>query len=867
MLIQGQDEVGLADAPPSAAAAGPTSEPAGGPAANPSLSEWVMDAIVMVGGLLCVGVGLTVIVAWFVRASVILTFGSKTPMSFNTALAFAVTGIALDAVARKRPRAALAAGVFDVALGLTVLAEYALGRSLGIDQLIVKAYIAPPGVVPGRSPADTAVCLVLTGAGLLVWSPWRRRRRPAALAAAGCVIGVLAAIAVFGYATGDPTAYGWWHVSAMTFLTASAMLVLAVCLLTAAWRDSQVRQADLPRWLPMLAGALVLGLAIWQAIMGRAVATGHISQGTFTSAATVLGLVLAGSAAVAVWLAQRAEGRRRVVAATAARRDEAEKETRDSEHRLFQFLDVMPVGVFIASPGGRPYYISDEGKRLLGRGVLPGIGGDDLVESYGIFQAGTNQPYPTRNLPIVRALRGLRTHVDDLEIHRPDGSVTPTEVWGRPVYGAGGEIDYAIIAINDPSERLAREKIMAGQAALLELAYDAIFVRDPDGRIIYWNAGAEHTYGFTRAEAVGQIAHVMLGTHFPAPRASIEAIASERDRWAGELTHRRADGRSIIVESRWEAQRGSDGSLLGFMEINRDITARKDSEREALRRTAEIQALNASLEQRVQERTVYLERANKQLTAFTYSVAHDLRTPLRGISGFAEALVEEYGDRLDEEGRGYAGRIQAASVRMGTVLDDLLHLSWVSRAEMDLQDTDLSAQVTAICDRLRTRDLGRHVRVTVQDGVHATADLTLIRTALEKLLENAWKFTAGQPDATIEFGTIEVDEAPLACYVRDNGAGFDPAYADKLFQPFQRLHAVGEYPGTGIGLASLQRIIDRHGGRVWAEGAVGRGATFYFTLDANDPLITDLPARPAEDSPEPALPRRVKPDLQPRSAP
>jgi len=841
MLIQGQEEVRLApaDAPPADAP--------DGPAGMASVSERALDAIIMVGGLLCIGVGLTVIVAWFVRATVILTFGSKNPMSFNTALAFVVTGTALVALTRKRPRAALAAGVFDVALGLMVLAEYALHRGLGIDQLIVKAYIAPPHVVPGRGAANTAVCLVLIGAGLLVWSPWRRRRRPVVLAAAGCVIGVIAAIPVFGYATGNPTAYGWWHASAMAFLTASTLLVLAVCLLTAAWRDSEVRQAGLPRWLPMLAGALVLGLAVWQAIVGRAVATGHVSQNTFTSAASVLGLILAGSAALVVWLAQRAEGRRRVAAAAAARRAEADRETQESEHRLFQFLDVMPVGVFIASSGGRPYYISDEGERLLGRGVVPGIGGDDLVESYGIFQAGTDRPYLTRNLPLVRALRGLRTHVEDMEIHKLDGSVAPIEVWGRPVYGASGEIDYAIIAINDPSERLAREKIISGQAALLELAYDAILVRGPDGRITYWNASAEQTYGFTRAEAVGQIARDMLGTQFPEPLAGIEAIAAERGRWEGELTQRCANGQSIIVESRWAAQCGPGGSLLGFMEINRDITSRKDAEREALRRAAEIQALNASLEQRVQERTVHLERANKHLTAFTYSVAHDLRTPLRGISGFAEALVEEYGDRLDETGRDYAGRIQAASGRMATVLDDLLHLSWVSRAKMNLQDLDLSAEVTAICERLRAGDPDRRVRVRVEAGVRATVDPTLIRTALEKLLENAWKFTAGRDDATIEFAATEVDGAPLACYVRDNGAGFDPAYTDKLFQPFQRLHAVGEYPGSGIGLASVQRIIDRHGGRVWAEGAVGCGATFYFTLDAKDTLMNDEPVPRADD--------------------
>jgi signal transduction histidine kinase len=168
----------------------------------------------------------------------------------------------------------------------------------------------------------------------------------------------------------------------------------------------------------------------------------------------------------------------------------------------------------------------------------------------------------------------------------------------------------------------------------------------------------------------------------------------------------------------------------------------------------------------------------------------------------------------------------------------------VSTAEMNLQDVDLSAEVTAICDQLRTRDPGRRVLVTVEDGVRVTADRPLIQIVLENLLENAWKFTAGREHATIEFAATPVDDAPLCCYVRDNGAGFDPAYADKLFQPFQRLHAASEYPGngngtgtgtgTGTGLASVQRIIDRHGGRTWAEGAVGCGATIYFTLDAKE---------------------------------
>ena len=254
--------------------------------------------------------------------------------------------------------------------------------------------------------------------------------------------------------------------------------------------------------------------------------------------------------------------------------------------------------------------------------------------------------------------------------------------------------------------------------------------------------------------------------------------------------------------------------------------------RRRLRRGAEeILSLNANLEKQIEQRTMHLERANKHLEAFAYSIAHDLRTPLRGISGFAAALADDYGDRLDETGREYAGRVQAGCAHMATLIDDLLHLSQVTRATINLQDVDLSAEVTAICDQLRARDPGRQVQVTVQDGVRATADPTLIRSALGNLPENAWKFTSRRDGAAIEFATAPAGDAPICCYVRDNGAGFDPAYTGKLFQPFQRLHGAGEFPGTGIGLASVRRIIERHGGRTWAEGTVDGGATIYFTLN------------------------------------
>lgn len=250
---------------------------------------------------------------------------------------------------------------------------------------------------------------------------------------------------------------------------------------------------------------------------------------------------------------------------------------------------------------------------------------------------------------------------------------------------------------------------------------------------------------------------------------------------------------------------------------------------------AQVRTLNAELEARVAVRTAELERVNKNLEAFAYSVSHDLRTPLRAMSGFSDALVEDYGDRLDETGRGYAGSIKAASERMAALIDDLLELSHVSRADMKLQPVDLSAEAAAVAGELRARDPGRAVRITIEDGIRVIADRSLLRAVVQNLLENAWKFTAHRDSAVIEFARAAAEDGTVCCYVRDNGVGFDPAYVGKLFEPFERLHDAAEFPGTGIGLASVARIIERHGGRTWADGAVGYGATFYFTLGTGDP--------------------------------
>jgi light-regulated signal transduction histidine kinase (bacteriophytochrome) len=266
---------------------------------------------------------------------------------------------------------------------------------------------------------------------------------------------------------------------------------------------------------------------------------------------------------------------------------------------------------------------------------------------------------------------------------------------------------------------------------------------------------------------------------------------------------------------------GEDGKYSLYILI-RDFTDKKLAEEE-------LQKLNEELEERVKERTQQLEQVNKELEAFSYSVSHDLRTPLRSIDGFSQVLLEDFSKYLDETGQDYLQRIRTSTKRMSNLIDDLLNLSRLTRKELSIEQIDLTKLCQEIFEELKINEPSRKIRLSIERGMKLNGDPTLIRTVIENLIGNSWKFTRKKAVPKITFGTKTINKEKIY-FIEDNGVGFDMAYANKLFTVFQRLHSYKEFEGTGIGLAIVQRIINRHGGKIWAEGKINKGATFYFTI-------------------------------------
>lgn len=370
----------------------------------------------------------------------------------------------------------------------------------------------------------------------------------------------------------------------------------------------------------------------------------------------------------------------------------------------------------------------------------------------------------------------------------------------------------------------ALSKSKAEFEAMFNSIPDAVVFVDTDRKIVMNNPALRTIFGYSDEELVGNTTQMLYADKQDYVDQGRLRYRTDANTSPGtyETRYKCKNGRTFWAETLGTQVKNVEGEILGFIGLVRDISARKQAE-------AEIKKHREQLAELVTERTHELETINKELEAFSYSVSHDLRAPLRAIDGFSKALLEDYNDVIDEDGKHHLSRVRHNVHHMSELIDDLLQLSRITRSELSKQTVDLSEMAKKCIERLAETSPDRMIKVSIEPDIAAMSDKTLLDIALGNLLGNAWKYTSKNKNAHIQFGTHNKNGVPVY-FVKDNGVGFNMQYYNKLFSPFQRLHKGNEFDGTGIGLATVQRIIHRHGGTVWAESEPNKGSTFFFTL-------------------------------------
>jgi len=607
-----------------------------------------------------------------------------------TALSLLSGALALWFANRPGPRARMASRGFALVmavLGLCRLVDPLLGGRLEIDLLFYRSQIQQM-VPPARMSFASSISAVCLGTSLLLYRSGMvklRSTRWLVLPAA-----VLALLAMAGYLYGSRVLFDIPALKPMALNSALALLALCLGIAALPPATPPISTLLLPGAAGTMARTLLPAAFLLPFLIGwvrvEAERAGWFDLGFGTALMVVLtsGLMTL-LVLLSVWQVQRAE--------RAQQRMEAG--IRASERRLFQILEAIPIGVFVTSRQGQPYYANRMSQEISGQPAITETKAEEMSQRYHVYRAGTQEMYPPEMLPGARALRGERVHTDDLEVHRPD-RVVPVEVWSAPVTAADGSIEFAISAFND-------------------------------------------------------------------------------------------------------------------------ITERQEAKRQ-------IEGLNLELKDQVAE----LASVNGELETFSYSVSHDLRAPLRAIDGFSRMLTEDHAGALSPEAQRLLGRIRNNVQRMGNLIDDLLRFSRLSRKQLEAAPVDMSELVrTVVGDLSRTHE--RQLSVVVDQLPPALGDTDLLRQVWINLIDNGFKYSGKRGDPQVEVGG-KTNGVEATYWVRDNGVGFDMTYAGKLFGVFQRLHSQDEFEGTGVGLAIVQRIVHRHGGRVWAEAKPGQGATFSFTL-------------------------------------
>lgn len=485
---------------------------------------------------------------------------------------------------------------------------------------------------------------------------------------------------------------------------------------------------------------------------------------------------------------------------------------------LHAILEAAPDALLVVDDAGRVCLANEQAERLFGheRAALLGQPIELLIpERYR--ESHRDQRRRFAAAPRKRPMGGI-----ELRCARRDGSEFPAEISLSPVVTAQGR--FVVAAVRDVSERHTAEAQRAQLAAIVDWSDDAIISKDLRGIVTSWNRGAERLFGYTAEEMLGRSIEELWPRGQQAEVMRLIGRVARGEHFASyETVRRRKDGAPIDVSVTLSPILDGQGRVTGVSKVARDISDRKRAE----------MALAAAKDA--------AEAANRELEAFNYSVAHDLRAPLRHIDGFSRLMLEEHAAGLDEQARGHLHRIRDAAQRMREQIDGLLSLAQIGHGDIRRKRVDLSELAHTAARRLRAAEPEREVDLRIEAGLTAACDARLVLIVFDNLLGNAWKFTRTATRPSIEVGR-DPHGSEGTIVVRDNGVGFDMAHAGKLFGVFQRLHHRDEFEGTGIGLATVQRIVQRHGGRIWAQARVGEGASFRFTLGASADSGTPVPA-------------------------